>query len=87
MTEPTPHKWAVTGQEEHPTMDKDGRPTTDHHVQFVTKSGHKSSITLPDDSFTAENVHDAIDYKANEIEKVHALNASVKPEPPAEPAQ
>lgn len=71
-----PHTWAITGQEEEPTIDSDGQPTTLHHVGFLTNTGHKSTVTIPDEEFTAANVAAKVAEKAEEIVKVHHMNSS-----------
>jgi hypothetical protein len=76
---PTPHKWAVTGQEEEPTIDEKGFPTTLHHVQFKTNTGHDSHVTLSGHEFTPANVAKAIEEKANHIISVHMLNSTNAP--------
>lgn len=86
MSATTQHKWAVTGQEEHPTLDENGKPTTEHHVKFKTASGHESHVTMPDHSYSAQNVAAAIEHKATEIEKVHSLTSESRPTGPGEPA-
>lgn len=86
MSTSTPaHKatWAVTGQEEHTEHDTSGKPHTMHTVHFQTGSGAKSSVTLHDDNFSAENVHAQITHKAGEIEKTAKLTHASTPEPPA----
>lgn len=85
MPQPTPaphqHAWAVTGQQEEPYIDENGRPTTIHHVSFKTNTGHESTVSLPDSHFTAANVAQQIQYKAGEIAKVHSMNATNAPAP------
>lgn len=78
---PPPHTWAVTGHEEEPAHDDNGKPTTLHHVHFKTNTGHESSITLPDSHFSAGNVAAQINHKAGEIVKVAGMNSSNQPKP------
>lgn len=74
-----PHTWAVVHQEEEPTIDQDGQPTSLHHVRFKTNTGHESTVTIPDEQFNARNVAKAVAAKAAEIVKVHALNSTNAP--------
>lgn len=71
-----PHTWAITGQEEEPTLDDDGRPTTLHHVSFLTNTGHESRVTIPDEQFNAVTVGQRVAAKAAEINAVHGLNST-----------
>ena len=75
----TGHTWAVTKQEEEPIIGDNGRPTTLHHVHFLTNTGHESHITLPDSHFSPANVAKAIALKAAHIVNVHTLNSSNAP--------
>ena len=75
----TGHTWAVTGQTEEPTLDDNARPTSLHHVTFKTNTGHESTVTLPDNQFTAANVAKAITAKANQINRVHVLTSAQVP--------
>ena len=81
MPQPTTtgHTWAVTGQEEEPTLDDNARPTSLHHVTFKTNTGHTSTVSIPDAQFTAANVAKAITTKANEINRVHVLTSTNVP--------
>ena len=74
-----PHTWAVTGQQEEPTIDEDGQPTTVHHVSFQTNTGHKSTVAIPDEQFTAANVAKAVAAKAKQIVTVHGLTSANAP--------
>lgn len=74
-----PHAWAVVGQEEEPTIDQDGQPTSVHHVRFRTNTGHESTVSIPNERFNARNVARAISAKAAEIAKVHTLNSTNQP--------
>lgn len=74
-----PHTWAVTGQEEEPTIDSNGDVTTLHHISFKTNTGHESTVTVPDADFTAANVANAITAKAAQIVAVHSLNSTNAP--------
>lgn len=73
------HTWAVTGHQEEPSFDDNGKPTTLHHVSFKTNTGHESSITLPDSHFTARNVAEQIHHKAQEIIRVYQMNSTNTP--------
>lgn len=73
------HTWAVTGQEEEPTIDEDGQPTSLHHVHFQTNTGHKSTVTVPNEQFTAANVARAITAKAKQIVAVHGMTSANAP--------
>lgn len=75
-----PHTWAVSHQEEEATIDDNGRPTTMHHIHFITNVGHKSTVVIPDEQFTAANVAKAVAAKASELLKVHNLNSSNAPQ-------
>lgn len=81
MSQPAaqPHTWAVTGQEEEPTVNSDMEPSTIHHVTFKTNTGHQSSVAIPDEQFTAANVAKAIVAKAREINTVHTLTSTNAP--------
>lgn len=76
MAQPQQHTWAITAQEEEPTIDADGQPTTLHHVSFLTNTGHHSTVTIPDNEFTAKGVARRVAAKAAEIVKVHNLNST-----------
>lgn len=84
MTETMQHKWAITGQEEHPTIGDDGRPTTEHVTKFKTMHGHESSVTTADKNYSAENVHAQVEHKARELNKVREMHPDHKPTPPGE---
>lgn len=79
---PSPHTWAVTRQEEEPSINDNGLPTTLHHVHFKTNVGHESHVTLPDEHFSAENVAAQIHHKVTELLKVHHMNSSNMPPAP-----
>lgn len=81
MPQPTTaqHTWAITGQEEEPTLTDEGQPSSLHHVRFKTNTGHESHVTIPDEQFSARNVAQAVATKAAEIVKVHALNSTNAP--------
>lgn len=81
MPQPTAtgHTWAVTGQQEEPTLDDNAQPTSLHHVTFKTNTGHTSTVTIPDRAFTASNVAKAVAAKASEINRVHALTSTNQP--------
>lgn len=74
-----PHTWAVTGQEEEPTIGDDGQPTSLHHVHFQTNTGHTSTVTIPDERFTAANVARAVTAKAKQIVAVHGMTSANVP--------
>lgn len=86
MSTGTPHKWAVTRQEEHPVIDNTGNPTTEHVTHFITAGGHESTVSHMDNVYSAENVAASIEHKSNELMKVHNLNSTVHPTPPGEAA-
>lgn len=73
------HTWGVTAQEEEPTINDQGKPSSLHTVHFQTNTGHKSSVTLPAEKFNAKNVAKAIHAKAHEITTVHTMNSSNAP--------
>lgn len=75
----TGHTWGVTAQEEEPTINDQGKPSSLHTVHFQTNTGHKSSITLPTEHFNAKNVAKAINAKAHEIVTVHAMTSTNAP--------
>lgn len=75
----TQHTWAVTGQEEEPTIDEDGQATSVHHVSFKTNTGHESSVSIPNAQFNATNVAKAIAAKAAQIVAVHGMNSTNAP--------
>lgn len=74
-----PHAWAVTGQQEEPTIDEDGQATSVHHVSFKTNTGHESSVSIPNAHFNAANVAKAITAKAAQIVAVHGMNSTNAP--------
>lgn len=74
-----PHTWAVTGQEEEPTIDEDGQATSVHHVHFKTNTGHESTVSIPNAQFNAANVARAITAKAAQIVAVHGMNSTNAP--------
>jgi hypothetical protein len=84
MPQPTTtgHAWAVTHQEEEPTIDDNGQPTSLHHVTFKTNTGHESTVTIPDTAFNAHTVAQAITAKASEINRVHGLTSTNAPTEP-----
>lgn len=75
----TGHTWAVTHQEEEPTLDDNGQPTSLHHVTFKTNTGHESTVTIPDAAFSAKTVARAIQAKAEQINHVHRLTSANVP--------
>lgn len=81
MPQPTApgHTWAITGQEEEPTLTDDGQPSTIHHVHFKTNTGHASTVSIPDEQFSAKAVANAVTRKAAEIVKVHGMNSTNAP--------
>jgi hypothetical protein len=84
MPQPTApgHTWAVTHQEEEPTLDDNGRPTSLHHITFKTNTGHESKVVIPDNAFNARAVAQAITAKANQINRVHMLTSTNQPTEP-----
>lgn len=80
-TSTTPATWAVTGQEEEPTIDENGQASTTHHVAFKTNTGHESTVSLPDSQFSAANVAEQINYKAGQITQVHTMTSANAPKP------
>lgn len=84
MPQPTApgHTWAVTGQEEEPTLTDEGQPSTVHHVHFQTNTGHRSHVSIPDETFSARTVAQAIAAKAQEMNMVHGLNSTNAPSAP-----
>lgn len=81
MPQPTgaPHTWAITGQQEEPTIDEDGQATSVHHVSFRTNTGHESSVAIPNEQFNAVNVARAVAAKAAHINTVHSMNSTNAP--------
>lgn len=75
-----PHTWAITGQQEEPTIDEEGRPTSVHHVEFKTNTGHTSRVTIPDAQFNAVTVARAVKAKAKQIVDVHHMTSENAPE-------
>lgn len=84
---PQPVKWAIIGQEEHPTIGENGLPTTEHHTTFRTEHGHESTVVTPDIHYSAENVAAQINHKARELAKVKHMTSEQPPEPPGEPVK
>lgn len=79
-TQPQQHTWAITSQQEEPVIDDDGRPTSVHHVEFKTNTGHTSRVTIPDHQFNAVSVARAVKAKAKEIVSVHHMTSANAPE-------
>lgn len=75
----TQHTWAVTGQQEEPTIGEDGEATSVHHVHFKTNTGHESTVSIPNERFNAVNVAKAITAKAAQIVAVHGMNSTNAP--------
>lgn len=75
-----PHTWAVTAQEEEPTIDENGRATTTHHVHFKTNTGIASHVSLDDKDFKPGKVAKAIHDKAHHLNTVHSMNSANAPE-------
>lgn len=81
-------RFKVTRQHHEKTYSSDGQQGSQWHVHFESQpSGTESHITLPDEFYTAANVHNEIAAKSQEIEAVHALDGTPPPPTPGAPGQ
>lgn len=79
-----PHvTYEVTHQHRHTKPDGRGNFADHMRVHFQTASGTESHVDVPITHYTAENVHNAVQLHATEIEQVNSLGNG----PPPAPAQ
>lgn len=80
-----PHvTYTVTHQHRHIKPDSAGNFKDHMRVHFHTASGTASHVDVPITHYTAENVHNAVQLHATEIEQVNSLGEGPPP-PPAQP--
>ena len=71
-----PLSFTIVDQQHSDQLDDRGNLTGVWRITFQTPSGIKSYIDLPDQYYTAENVHAWISQKVKQIEQVQALTGT-----------
>lgn len=67
-------QWHVTSQSsDQATITEAGQAITGVRVYFITASGIRGSVLVPDDQYQPDQVAGAIDELANRMEAVNAL--------------
>jgi hypothetical protein len=67
--------WQVTGQLADQSQFIAGQPVTGHVVSFITGSGWRDSVFIPDDHYTAAKVRQAIQAAADRADAVGGLHS------------
>lgn len=80
MSEHTPHSpsYRVTRQEQSTQLSEHGRPQKVWTVHLEHGDGTKTSVELPDELYTPENVHAMASAQANDVAAVANLPESAQ---------
>jgi len=65
--------WRVTDQVQTTDVDAQGRPVRGMRVSFQTGAGVTSSVFVPENRYTPDNVRATIAAAATQIDQVHKL--------------
>lgn len=71
--------YTITADEESEELTPAGQFQDVHRISFTTPSGGHGYVRIPDASYSAENVHQMVQEKADEKERVLRLQGGTHP--------
>lgn len=74
--------YTITADEESEELAPSGQFQDVHRISFTTPSGGHGYVRIPDANYSAENVHQLVQEKADEKERVLKLQGGTPPAAP-----